>query len=144
MGSRKDSTRRRRGSWRRRTDVPAPPQSPASDRLLPVNAARPLAAPVENEGVIADIEPEAPRDRRLTLLDSRVHELLDAPAIEAHDVIVMRALIELEDGHAILEMVARDEPCGLELREHAIHRRKSDVLVRIEKRAVDVLRREMP
>src|SRR6185312_6632545 len=144
MGSRKDSTRRRRRSWRRRTYVPAPRRSRASDRFLPVNAPRPLAAPVENEGVIADIESEAPRDRRLPLLDSRVHELLDAAAIEAHDVIVMRALIELEDGHAVLEMMACDEPRGLELRENAIYRRESDVLVRVEKRPVDVLRREMP
>src|SRR5579875_61576 len=104
-------------------------RQPASGLLLPVNAARPLAAPVEDERVVPDVESEPPRDSGLPVLDARVHELLDAPAVETHDVVVMRALIELEHGHPVLEVMARHEPGGLELREHAIHRREPDVLM---------------
>jgi len=57
-------------------------------------------------------------------------------------VVVVLALVQLEDGGATLEVVARDQACGLELGEHAIHGRQPDVLVRLEQASVDVLRAE--
>src|SRR5580704_295182 len=59
-------------------------------------------------------------------------------------MVVVRSLIELEDGHAVLEMMAGHKPCGLELREHAVHRCKPDILVGVKERAVDRLGGQMP
>src|SRR6516162_1786878 len=56
---------------------------------------------------------------------------------------MVRALVELEDGHTVLEMMTRDEAGSLELREHAVHGRKPDVFVRLEQRSIDVFRGEM-
>ena len=71
------------------------------------------------------------------MLSSR--ELLDPSAVDADDVVVVLAFVQLEDGRAALEVMAGDEPGRLELREHAVDRREADVLVRIEQAAVDVL-----
>jgi len=80
---------------------------------------------------------------RLALLDAGIHELLDAPAIKTQDVIVMRAGTELEHRHAIGEVMAGDEPRRLELREHAVHRRKADVFLQIDEAPVNVFSRKM-
>ncbi len=93
--------------------------------------------------MVADGEAELLGHRGLALLDARIHELFDAAAVKTHDMVVMRTLVELEHRHAILEVVAGDQACGLELREHAVHRGKADVLVGLQQRAVDVLGREV-
>src|SRR5437870_8302539 len=56
----------------------------------------------------------------------RSHELFHTATVLAHDVIVMSPLIELEHRHAILEMMARDEPGGLELGQHAVDGRSEE------------------
>src|SRR5437870_8078210 len=73
----------------------------------------------------------------------RSHELFHTATVLAHDVIVMSPLIELEHRHAILEMMARDEPGGLELGQHAVDGSHADVLVGLEQHTVDVLGRHM-
>jgi len=93
--------------------------------------------------VVGDLEAQARRDLVLPFLDARVRELLDPAAVRAHDVVVVLALVQLEDGGAALEVVARDEAGGLELGEHAVHGRQPDVLVRLEQASVDVLRAEV-
>src|SRR5581483_3617698 len=107
--------------------------------LLAVGAVGAAAVAVHDQGMIANGESQALRHRGLPILDAGVHELLDAAAVQTHDMIVMRALIELEDGHAVLEVVPGDEARSFELCQHAIHRRQPDVLVRVEQVAVDVL-----
>ncbi len=52
-------------------------------------------------------------------------------------MVVMRPLIEFEHGHAVFEMMPRHQPGGLELREHAIHGRQTDVLVGLDQALVD-------
>ena len=99
---------------------------------------------VDHEGVLADLEAETLRHRRLALLDARIHELLHAPAVEAQDVVVVRAGVELEDRHAVREVMAGDEPGRLELRQHPVDRRKTDVLARLGEPAVDVLGGQVP
>src|SRR5262249_45981985 len=47
-------------------------------------------------------------------------------------------MIQLENSHAVFEMVAGHKARGLELREHAINRGEADVLVRAEQLLVDV------
>jgi len=89
--------------------------------------------------VVADLEAEARRDLVLLFLDALVREFLDPAAVDAHDVVVVLALVQLEDGGAALEVMARDEPGGLELSEHAVHGGEPDVLIGVEQATVHVL-----
>jgi len=89
--------------------------------------------------VVGDLEAEPRGDLTLPLLDAVVGELLDPAAVGAHDVVVVLALVELEDGRAALEVMASHEPGGLELRQHAVHGGEPDVLVGIEQASVHVL-----
>jgi hypothetical protein len=89
--------------------------------------------------VVSDLEAEPLGHGRLPLLDATIDELLDPTAVEADDVVVVRALVQLEDGHAVLEVMARDEAGGLELRQHPVDRREADVLARVDEALVDVL-----
>ena len=71
-----------------------------------------------------------PRSRAtcvLALLDLRVVELLDAAALQADEVVVVAALVQLEHGLAGLEVVADEQPGLLELRQHAVDRGEADV-----------------
>ena len=63
---------------------------------LAIRAARLGAVGVEVQRVLADLEAALARDLGLPLLDLRVVELLDAAALHAHQVVVMRALVQLE------------------------------------------------
>ena len=94
---------------------------------------------VQNQRVIADLEPQALGHGVLPLFDAAVHELFDLAAVNTHDVIVMRTLIELEHRHAAFKMMARDETGGLELGEHAIHGGEADVLIGHQQFLVNVL-----
>src|SRR3954469_19904179 len=83
------------------------------------------------------------RDLVLAPLDLGVVELLDPTALQAHEVVVMPALVQLEHRLAGLEMLAREQPCMLELREHAIDRSETDVDAFGDQRLVDVFGREV-
>src|SRR5260221_3324400 len=93
--------------------------------------------------MFADREPQAGGDRFLPLFYAGVDELFDLPAVHADDMVVMRALIELEYGHAVLEVMARDQAGRFELRQHAIHRGEADVLIRTEQPPVDLFGRHV-
>jgi len=90
--------------------------------------------------VVADLEPQPRGDFLLLFLDAVVREFLDPATVRAHDVVVVLPLVELEDGGATLEVMARDEPSGLELGEHSVHGGEPDILVGIEQPSVHVLR----
>src|SRR5476649_1705704 len=94
--------------------------------------------------MIAYLKSQAFRNRRLPYLDSLFGELFDPSALQTHDVIVVRTLVQFEHRHAVFEMMSRDEARRFELSEHAIHGRKADVFVRLKEAAVDVFRRQMP
>ena len=102
-----------------------------------------FAIPVHDQRMVADREPQPLGDRRLPFFDTGIHELFDSAAVQTHDVIVVRTVIELEDGHAILEVMPGDEARRLKLRENAVDGGQSDVLIAIEERAVDVFGRKM-
>ena len=89
--------------------------------------------------MITDLEAQALRHRVLPLFDTAFHELFDATAVNTDDVVVMRAMVELEHGHATLEMVARDEAGGFELRQNPVYRGKADILVGYQQLLVDIL-----
>jgi outer membrane protein assembly factor BamE len=93
--------------------------------------------------MVTDRESQALRDGRLPLFDAGIHELFDAAAVQTHDVIVMRAVIELEDGHAILEVMPGDESRRLKLRQNAVDGGQADVLITVEECAIDVFGRQM-
>ena len=98
---------------------------------------------VQRHRVIDQFVPQPRGDRFLAHFDRLVDELFDAAAVQTHDMVVMRSLVELEHGHAVFKMVPRHESGGLELREHAVDGREADVLVRFDQSLVDALSRHM-
>ncbi len=75
----------------------------------------------------------------LPVLDGPIKEFLDATAIEAHQMIMVRTFIELEYRLARLEMTARQNPRLLELGQYPVNRCQPDVHVLGKQRAVDIL-----
>ena len=61
--------------------------------------------PYKRHRMVAKLIPQPRRDLFLALFDRLVHELFDAAAVQTHDMVVMRSLVELEHGHAVFEMV---------------------------------------
>src|SRR5512134_1380474 len=91
--------------WRRRPGGPGSRRPGGLLRLRTVGAVLAHAAAVQGECVIGDLEAEALGDLLLPVFDAVVRELFHAPAVDAHDVVVMRPLVQLEDGRAALEVV---------------------------------------
>lgn len=60
------------------------------------------------------------RDIFLNLLDALVDELDDVTCLQAHHMIVMRAIGQLEYSRSAFEIVSRDETRLLELRQDAV------------------------
>src|SRR5207302_348161 len=96
------------------------------------------------QGVLADLEAAIARDPELPLFDLRIEEFLNAAALQANQVIVVTALVQLEHRFARLEMVADQQPRLLELRQHAVHRRQADVDTVGQQLLVDILGGQMP
>src|ERR1700746_823579 len=94
---------------------------------LAVWAVRLNALGVQVEGVLGDREAAFLRDLELALLDLGIEEFLDATALQANQMIVVPALVELEHRLARLEVMAHQQTRLLELREHAIHGGQPDV-----------------
>jgi len=88
--------------------------------------------------VVGDLESVTLGHGVLPSLDILVHELFDMPAVDALDVVVVRALVEFEHCHAVGEMVAGHEACGLELRQHAVDGRKTNIFARVDQTSIDV------
>jgi len=79
-------------------------------------------------------------DAVLALLDFGVEEFLDLAALQADQVIVVVAVIQLEHGLVAVEMVAHQQSGLLELREHAVHRGQTDILAFVSQQAVNLFR----
>ena len=89
-------------------------------------------------------KPRASAIGALALLDLGVEELLDAAAGQAHQVVVVLALVELEHRLARLEIAARQQPGLLELHQHAVDRGQADVGAFDQQRLEDVLGGHVP
>ena len=130
---------------RRESRSPCPTRSRTSGTAsgvaarLAIRTARLHALGVEIERVLSDLEAAIAGDLVLPLLDLRVVELLDAAALQADEVIVVAALVQLEHRLARLEMVADEEPGLLELRQHPIDGREADVEALGQQLSIDVL-----
>ncbi|MEN9838453.1 MAG: hypothetical protein RLZ79_2121 [Pseudomonadota bacterium] len=103
-----------------------------------MRAVRLPAVPVNHERVVGDFKAVTLGNSVLTPLDIVIHELFDVSAIDALDVIMVRAFVELEDRHTVGEMVSGHETCGLELGQHAIDGCKTDVLTGVDQTTVDI------
>jgi hypothetical protein len=82
-------------------------------------------------------------DRFLLAFDYRAHEFLDPAAIVAHDMIVMIAGIQFENGMTALEIVAGHQPGPLELGKNPVNRCQTDILTRIQQRLIDIFSAHM-
>jgi outer membrane protein assembly factor BamE len=76
----------------------------------------------------------------LALFNLGIVKLFDASAIEAHQMIMMRAFVELIHRLAALEIAACQQASLLKLREHAIDGGQADVCTLIEQHAIDIFR----
>jgi hypothetical protein len=94
--------------------------------------------------VIGNCETQPGSDLPLAFLDLLVGKFFDPPAIHADDVVVVHALVHLENRRAAFETVAGDNARGLELRQHAVHSREPDILLPLEEPAINVFRTHMP
>lgn len=82
-------------------------------------------------------------DALLATLDLGVVEFFHAAAIDADQVVVMLAFIELENGFAGFEVVARQQSRLLELGQHAIDGCKADIHLFVEQDAVNIFGAEV-
>ena len=71
--------------------------------------------------------------------ESGVIKLVDAPALHAHEMIVMAALVQLEYRLAGLEMMALETAGLFELGEDAVDRGQPDVQSLVDENPIDVL-----
>ncbi len=76
-------------------------------------------------------------------LNFGIIELLDDSALDAHEVVMMVAVVQFEDGFSRLEMMAYQQPGLFELGEHAINGRQSDFRSFAKQHSVHVFCREM-
>ncbi len=98
---------------------------------------------VQMERVLADFEAALARDPYLPFFDLGVVEFLDAPALQAHEMVVMRTLIQLEYGFAGFEMMADQKTCLLELRQHAVDGGQTDIEPFRDQQPIDILGRQV-
>src|SRR5258707_15805615 len=101
------------------------------------------AVGVELQGMLANRKAAFRGDPDLALLDLGVVNLFDAPALHAHEMIVMAALIQLENRLVRLEMVALEDAGLFELGENAVDRREADVQSLVDENPIDVLGRQV-
>ena len=98
---------------------------------------------VEKQPMFGQFKAEPLGDQPLPPFDILIAELLDPPAVQTQDMVMVLALIEFEHRLATLKMMAFDQPRRLELGQYPIHRRQTDILAGIRQHPVDHLSGEM-
>lgn len=88
--------------------------------------------------MLLDDEASFGGDPVLPIFDLRVEELFNFPTLNANQVVVVAAFIELENRLAGFEVMTFQESGLLELRENTINRGKADIHVFTDQQAVDV------
>ncbi len=91
-----------------------------------------------------DAEPAIFRDAVLTPFDLGVVELLDPPALEAHQMVMVAALVQFEHRLAAFEVMPLEQTGMLELREDAVHGGEPDVVSLRDEESIHVLGGKMP
>ena len=80
----------------------------------------------------------------LAAFDFFIEKFLDMAAIEANQMVMMRAGIELEDCLAGLEMVTMKQASLLELRQYAINSCQTDIHIFGKQYFIDIFRAQVP
>lgn len=84
------------------------------------------------------------RDFFLPTFDFLVEKFFYAATLQAHQVIMMPALVEFVDGFVAIEMVANQQSGLLELRQYAINGGQPDVHVLGDEQAIHFFCGQMP
>jgi hypothetical protein len=92
----------------------------------------------------AILKPRSSGDLVLARFDLLVEELFHPAAIEADQVVVVRAGVQLEDRLAGFKVIAVQQAGLFELGQHPVHGRQADVHVLGQQDLVDVFRRQVP
>lgn len=80
----------------------------------------------------------------LAPFDLGVEKLLDASALQANEMVVVTAFVQLEDRLAAFEMMTNEQARLRELREHAVYRSQAHVHIFREQQSVHVFRGQVP
>jgi len=101
------------------------------------------AVRVQVERMILDLEAAFFGNQVLPALNFRIVEFLDLAAVDADQMVVVLAAVDLEHSLAGFEEVTLQQACLLELGQHAIDGGQTDVHVFGEQHAVDVFCRHV-
>jgi len=116
----------------------------ASTGALAVRAVGLEAVAVKRQRVLEESEAAFLCKRSLSLFNVGVVEFLDFAALQADQVIVMRALVEFEHRFASLEVMASEQPRLFELGENPVYGRQAHIHALRHEHAVDVFSGEVP
>ena len=86
------------------------------------------------------LESEALGDFILTLFDLTIDEFLDSSALQADQMIVVIAVIQLKSGIVCVKMVTNQNSSRFKLRQHAVDSCKANIHVFSEQGLVNVVR----
>lgn len=89
-------------------------------------------------------EAEALGDFVLTLFNLAIDEFLNGTALQADQMIMVVAIIQLKSGIVCVKMVTNQNSRRFELRQHAVNSCKADIHVFSEQGFVNVVRRHVP
>jgi hypothetical protein len=93
--------------------------------------------------MLVNREPAVFRNFVLPALDFSVEELFDSPALQAHEMIVVPAFVQLEHRLAAFEMMADQKARLRKLREYAVYRSQTYIHIFGEQKLVNVFGGEM-
>ena len=96
------------------------------------------AVGVDLQRMVVNGKPPFLGDTGLAFFDFGVEEFLDLAALNADQMVVVVALVELEHRLVAVEVVAHQQSRLLELGEHAIDRGQTDVLALVGQQAIDL------
>lgn len=112
-------------------------------RGSPIRAIGSLAVTVQNQAMLGERKLVAGSNLALMLLDHFIVELFDMSAMDADNMVMVFALIQLEHRLTTLEVMPFDQPRRLELGQHAVDCRQTDFLTRRNQTAIDILGSQM-
>ena len=94
---------------------------------------------VKTQGVVRNRKTLLQSNVVLAFFNFSIIKLLDTPAIQTNQVVMVLALIEFVDGPATLKMTATQNIGLLKLRQHAVHRGETYVRAAFKQNAEDIL-----
>ena len=99
---------------------------------------------IQAKGVVGNFETLGLCDIVLPLLNACVVKLFNAAAIQAHQVVMVLALVELIDEFATLKLTARQNAGLLKLHQYAVDSGQTNIGTLFQGETVNVLGTHMP